>query len=49
MTVDGTPVVLEDIPQGKCLECDSRVYRADVVEALETLMRGGPPPVLRQA
>jgi hypothetical protein len=40
MTVDGTPVVLSDVPQGRCARCDSRVYALATLETLERTMRG---------
>jgi len=33
------PVVLTDIPQGSCPQCGSRVYKRDVLERIESLMR----------
>ncbi|WP_190092996.1 hypothetical protein [Streptomyces melanogenes] len=39
MTVEGKPVVVEGVEQGRCPMCRSRVYRAVVLEALEGVMR----------
>lgn len=39
MTVEGTPVLLEGVAQGRCPLCGSRVYRAVVLEAVEDVMR----------
>lgn len=41
MTVGGDTVVLEDVPQGVCPLCGSRVYKRVVLAAVETVMRGG--------
>jgi hypothetical protein len=41
MTVDGEQVLLEDVPQGACPLCGSRVYKRVVLTAIETVMRGG--------
>ena len=40
MTVNGKVVVLTDVPQGACPNCGSRVYKAEVLERIETLMKG---------
>jgi hypothetical protein len=40
MTVKGEPVVLTGVPQGACPKCGSRVYKADVLEMIEAVMRG---------
>jgi hypothetical protein len=40
MTVDSEVVVLTDVPQGACPTCGSRVYKAGVLEMIETVMRG---------
>ena len=47
MNVDGEQLVLEDIPQGACPDCGSRVYKAYVLEELEAMYRGPPPRSLR--
>jgi YgiT-type zinc finger domain-containing protein len=41
MTVGGEPVVLTGVPQGACRQCGSRVYKADILEMIEAVMRGG--------
>ncbi len=41
MTVNGKAVVLTNIPQGACPRCGSRVYKAEVLERIELLMKGG--------
>jgi YgiT-type zinc finger domain-containing protein len=41
MTVDGQLVVLNDVPQGACPSCGSRVYKASVLESIERLMASG--------
>ncbi len=38
MTVGGKAVVLSDVPQGACPLCGSRVYKAEVLERIESLM-----------
>lgn len=40
MKVHGELVVLPDVPQGACSVCGSRVYKADILLLLESLMRG---------
>lgn len=40
LTVAGKTVVLTDVPQGACPNCGSRVYKAEVLERIETLMGG---------
>jgi len=40
LTVGGKVVVLTDVPQGACPNCGSRVYKAEVLERIETLMKG---------
>ncbi len=40
LTVNGKVVVLTDVPQGACPNCGSRVYKAEVLERIETLMKG---------
>jgi hypothetical protein len=39
MTVDGKPVVMTDVPQGVCPNCGSRVYRAEMLERIECVMK----------
>ena len=38
--MNGKVVVLTDVPQGACPNCGSRVYKAEVLERIETLMKG---------
>ena len=45
MTVDGTPVVLTDVPQGGCGLCGGRVYSLATLETLEQTMRLPAGPV----
>jgi YgiT-type zinc finger domain-containing protein len=40
MTVQGKVVVLTNVPQGACPLCGSRVYKAEVLERIESLMKG---------
>ncbi len=40
MTVNGKPVILTEVSQGACPVCGSRVYRAEVLERIESLMKG---------
>lgn len=45
MNVGGSTVLLTDVPQGACPVCGSRVYKEEVLELLECLMksaRSGP-------
>ena len=39
MTVSGKIVVLTDVPQGSCPTCGSRVYKPEVLERIESLMK----------
>ncbi|MBJ6760459.1 hypothetical protein DRW03_20340 [Corallococcus sp. H22C18031201] len=39
LTVAQRSVVLTDIPQGECAQCSSQVYKMQVMERLEGLMR----------
>lgn len=41
MTVQGENIVLSDVPQGACPICGSRVYKTDVLERIESLMKKG--------
>lgn len=41
MNVKGKAVVLTNVPQGACPQCGSRVYKAETLERLESLMKGG--------
>ncbi len=38
IAVGGRTVHMEDVPQGACPDCGTRVYRPDVLERLESLM-----------
>jgi YgiT-type zinc finger domain-containing protein len=40
LTVDGKVVVLTRVPQGACPGCGSRVYKGEVLERIESLMKG---------
>jgi len=40
MTVEGKVIVLNDVPQGACRLCDSRVYKTDLLEYIESTMKG---------
>jgi hypothetical protein len=40
MTVDGELVVLTDIPQGACPNCGSRVYKSEMLERIEDVLKG---------
>lgn len=40
MNVNGKVVVLTAVPQGSCPQCGSRVYKAEVLERIEALMKG---------
>ena len=42
MNVKGKTVVLTGVPQGACPQCGSRVYKAEVLERLESLMKSEP-------
>lgn len=39
LNVQGKVVVLTNIPQGACPLCGSRVYKPEVLERIETLMK----------
>ena len=39
MTVKEKVVVLTDVPQGACPNCGSRVYKAETLERIESLMK----------
>jgi YgiT-type zinc finger domain-containing protein len=49
MTVAGRVILLQDVPQGACPSCGSRVYKAVQLEGIEALMQGRalPPPRVR--
>jgi hypothetical protein len=40
MTVDEQVILLENVPQGACPLCGSRVYKAQVLESIERVMVG---------
>ena len=42
MNVRGKTVVLTGVPQGACPQCGSRVYKAETLERLESLMKTEP-------
>jgi YgiT-type zinc finger domain-containing protein len=42
INVGDEPVVLDRVPQGACPACGSRVYKAEVIEGLEAVMRDRP-------
>jgi len=44
MQVDSEMVVLTDVPQGACPQCGGRVYKADILEALEVIRCRGAEP-----
>ena len=39
MKVKDEPIVLDDIPQGACPLCGSRVYKTDYLEYIESVMK----------
>jgi YgiT-type zinc finger domain-containing protein len=40
MTVRGDRLVLPGVPQGRCTDCSSRVYKLLVLQYIESAMRG---------
>lgn len=40
MNVGNKVVVLTGVPQGACKVCGSRVYKTDILERIESLMKG---------
>jgi len=40
MNVGHKVVVLTGVPQGACRVCGSRVYKTDILERIESLMKG---------
>ena len=38
MTVDGKPVLLSEVPQGRCPNCGARVYKAESIARIEAVM-----------
>jgi YgiT-type zinc finger domain-containing protein len=43
MTVAGSKVTLEDVPQGSCPVCGSRVYKVPVLARIEAAMKNVAP------
>ena len=41
MTVGGKVIVLADVPQGTCPLCGSRVYKVEILERIESLLKEG--------
>jgi YgiT-type zinc finger domain-containing protein len=39
MTVAGRVILLTDVPQGACPLCGSRVYKTEVLERIESVMK----------
>jgi YgiT-type zinc finger domain-containing protein len=39
LTISGKVVVLTQVPQGACPNCGSRVYKGEVLERIESLMK----------
>jgi len=39
MTVDKKLIQLNDIPQGACPSCGSRIYKASILECIESIMK----------
>jgi YgiT-type zinc finger domain-containing protein len=39
LNVGGKTVVLTEVPQGACPNCGSRVYKGEVLERIESLMK----------
>ncbi len=39
MTVNDKPVVLDNVPQGACPLCGSRVYKTYVLESIKTVFK----------
>jgi hypothetical protein len=42
MTVAGEVILLADVPRGACPECGSRVFRAGILEHIESAYRAEP-------
>lgn len=40
MMRDGQQVVLDDVAQGTCMQCGSRVYPMQILERVESTLRG---------
>jgi YgiT-type zinc finger domain-containing protein len=43
MKVKDQPIVLAEVPQGFCSRCGSRVYKAEVLERIESVMKAESP------
>ncbi len=39
MAVDTKPVQLDDVPQGACPQCGSRIYKALLLDCIESVMK----------
>jgi YgiT-type zinc finger domain-containing protein len=39
LNVRGKAVVLTHVPQGACMSCGSRVYKAEIMERIESLLK----------
>jgi YgiT-type zinc finger domain-containing protein len=42
MVIKDQVVLLSEVPQGYCPMCGSRVYKAEVLEHIEAVMKGAP-------
>lgn len=40
LNLNGKTLVLTDVPQGACPNCGSRVYKPEVIQRVESLMKG---------
>ena len=43
LNVNGKIIVLTGVPQGACPMCGSRVYKPEVLEQIEAMMKGKVP------
>ena len=49
MTIEGRPERIENVRQGVCNSCGSRVYDAETLERIEsTMKRRSPDPVVNR-
>ena len=49
MTIEGRPEKIENVRQGVCNSCGSRVYDAETLERIEsTMKRRSPDPVVNR-
>lgn len=39
MTVEGKVIIFDKVPQGACRQCGSRVYKIDMLEYIESMMK----------